>query len=380
MRSMSRAGRISNLQFRTVKKFFNLSESTLYPNGKKTDPAAFFNTLLATYERAEKKVGSVDCFYHIAGYAIRLKFAGPTLVPFMTPALEHLSCKPSATVAFTVCLFDSISTNTLMPPPPWSSEDYWSRGEIRGYNDNHTNTHFHMGSGALSMFSKEKNCAVFWIKDATKGPYYETAAPVLPVFHWWMREHERQLVHAGAVGMAQGGALIVGKGGSGKSTTTLLSLQSDLFYAGDDYVIIGTQPVLFVYSLYNSAKVNSDHVRNMPHLDHAIRNKEKLHLEKALIFVREHWPEKIIRGFPVKVILTPRITGLPGTTLTQTSPSALLKAVAPSTIFQLAAAGAGDFQRLGDFVKRAPVYILEVGTDLSQIPRVISSILKKEFL
>jgi hypothetical protein len=169
------------------------------------------------------------------------------------------------------------------------------------------------------------------------------------------------LVHAAAVGLPEGG-VIVGRGGSGKCTTALLSLGSELFYAGDDYVIIGADPAPTV-SLYNSAKVNSDHVRNLPHLGPAIRNETKLHLEKALVLVREHWPERIPPRVPGQGDPDAALPDPPETTFKTTTPGALLRAIAPSTIFQLPA-GAQDFERLSEFIKKVPLYVLEAGTEL----------------
>ena len=42
------------------------------------------------------------------------------------------------------------------------------------------------------------------------------------LFHWIMEDRGRALVHAAAVGRSDGGLLIVGRGGSGKSTTALV--------------------------------------------------------------------------------------------------------------------------------------------------------------
>ena len=76
------------------------------------------------------------------------------------------------------------------------------------------------------------------------------------LFHWLMELYGRQLIHAAAVGTDIGGALIVGKGGVGKSTTSLASLAAGLRFVGDDYVIVGFDPHPTAWSLYCTAKVS----------------------------------------------------------------------------------------------------------------------------
>ena len=179
---------------------------------EETSPAAFFEQVYHTFQQAERLAGgSVDRLYTIGGYTIQLRFAGPVLIPFITPALEHLAAKPGSAPVLTVCLWDSVSTGTKTPPPPWSADDYIARGEIRGYNNDHIHTVFHVGAGVLSMLDTRQDLALHWVRDARQFPYYESAAPLRAILHWWMRNHGRQLVHGGAVGTSMGGVLLAGK-------------------------------------------------------------------------------------------------------------------------------------------------------------------------
>ena len=94
-----------------------------------------------------------------------------------------------------------------------------------------------------------------------------------------------------------------------------------------------------VHSLYNSAKLNSDHVQRFPALLPKIANPEQIAEEKALLFVNEHYPSKVATRLPVRAILLPRVTGLAETRLKRVSVAMALAALAPSTIFQLPRAG-----------------------------------------
>lgn len=347
--------------------------------GEDTSPVVFFETVYQAFQQAEQVAGgSLDRFYSIGGYTTRLRFAGPALVPRITPALEHLATKPSSSPMLTVCLWDSVSTSTQMPPPPWSADAYIGRGEVRGYNDGCIRTSFHIGANVLNVLNARLDLAVFWIRDAGQLPYYESGAPLRTILHWWLSNHGRQFVHAAAVGTAKGGVLLAGKGGSGKSTTALTCLNSKLVYVSDDYCLLATDPHPYVYSLYSSAKVDVDNIHRFPHLAFAVSNADRLDAEKALLFLHEHCPDKVVTGFPIRAILLPHVTGRPGTTLTPASPIAGLTALAPSTIFQLSGAGHSAFQTMAKFVKQVPCYNLELGTEFRRIPDVILGLLSED--
>lgn len=354
-------------------------DSEIASEAEQKDPLSFFNTVYALYETAETAGGCIDRFYCIAGYKIRLRFAGSALIPYMTPALAHLATEPVSDPALTVCLWDSTSTNVVMPPPPWRRNQYHpKRGEIMGFNTERIHTSFQWGAYALSLLDNERNLGIYWVDTTEQIPYWETGSPLRTIFNVWLSQRGIQLVHAGAVGIPSGGVLLVGKGGSGKSTTALTCLNSELFYASDDYSLIQSEPNPTVFSIYSTGKKNADDVERLPFLGSAISNRERLESEKALYFINDHFPEKILPSFPLKAILVPRITGKTDTTLTATSPAAALTALAPSTMLQLAGAGKEACQLMMKALTQVSCYYLELGTDLKQIPEVILQLLSKE--
>lgn len=342
-------------------------------------PIAFFRAAYQAFQRAEQAAGDpIERFYSIGGYIVRLRFAGPVLVPLITPALAHLATEPVSRPALTVCLWDSASTNASLPPPPWRLGDYLARGEIRGLSSGRFRAAFNLGSGVLRMLDAERNVALWWIRDACLLPSHEIGSPLSAILYWWMSLRGRQYVHAGAVGTPTGGVLLAGKGGCGKSTAALACLDSELVYVGDDYCLLATEPAPYAYSLYSSGKLDGEHIRRFPFLVPVISNANHLDSEKVLLFLHQHFPGKLSSGFPIRAILLPRITGRPGTTLTPTSPMIGLKALAPSTIFQLSGAGGAVFQTLARFVGLVPCYYLNLGTDPTKIPHMISALLSED--
>ena len=333
----------------------------------------YFESVYELFKSSQQVTGAVERRFVIGGYRVVLRFSGTALLS-LTRALEHLATDDDSTPDLTICLWDSDSTGQRMIARPWQESDFLARGVIQGYNTERIYTAFQHGSGAVSVLDQERNLAVFWAPDA-KLPYWEYGSPLRSILHWWLLNQGLQLVHAAAVGNSHGGVLIGGKGGSGKSTTALCCLESDLFYVGDDYTLLGLDRGPVVHSLYNSAKLNSDHAQRFPTLLPKIANPDRLADEKALLFVNEHYSAKVANRLPVRAILLPRVTGLPETCYKRVSVAMALAALAPSTIFQLPRAGNEALKFLATFARHLPCYSLEVGTNLSTIPPVIERIL-----
>src|SRR5262245_58398623 len=211
----------------------------------------FFCDLYAVYQNASQRVGTVERQYAIADFVVRLQFAGDSLVPLFAPAFAHLAHTGQHTDPdLTVCLWDSHSTGVQMPPRPWGREDSLAHGFVRGYNDERFQTALCGDSGALSMLDSQQHLALWWLEASDQITTYERGAPLRSILHWWMRQHGRLLVHAAAIGNPHGGLLLAGKGGSGKSTTALVSALRGWHYLADDYCLLSTRGDPRAYSVY----------------------------------------------------------------------------------------------------------------------------------
>lgn len=342
------------------------------------DPEAYFNAVLLAFRQAELVAGSEVREYRIGRSTVRQNFAGHALISRLTPALEHLGHVPltdQQAPDLTVCVWDSASTSVALPPFPWSPNAYEVRGAVRGYNDGRIFTAYEPGVNILNMLDTTRAIALYWVADAATIPYWESSFPMRTVLNWHYERTPFQLVHAGAVGLLSGGVLIAGKSGSGKSTTTLACLDSNLLYLGDDYTMVDIEQA-YVYSVYNTAKVESDNLHRLPVVLDKISNPEHLDSQKALIFLHDQLAHKLTHGFPIKAILTPVVSGKTDTYLRKVSASAALFALAPSTVFNLPGVRNATFDKIVKLVKSIPCYSLEAGTDLSQIPDTILQLLR----
>ena len=280
------------------------------PQKTEAEQVEFFQICYERFQKAKDAAGESSHFYRIGGTTVRLLFAGDHMVPFLTPALEHLRIPETGTADVTLCIWDSDSTATKMVPPPFTWDCFTDRGDIWGFSSRRIKTAFHWIECSLNLMDLETSTGIYWVETADTLPFWVHASPLRTLFHWWMEKNGRQLLHAAAVGTEQGAVLITGKGGVGKSTTALSCLQSGLYYLADDYVITRLEPEPLVYSLYSTAKLNADHVVNFPDLTGFVKNPDKLDQEKAVMFLYPHLKEQILSEMPLKAILTPRVMDL----------------------------------------------------------------------
>jgi hypothetical protein len=312
--------------------------------------------------------------FRMGGHHVLLRFAGPGLVPSIAPAFAHLTAAPAGEPELVVDIWDSASTNAAPPARPEVDPES-PVGAFYFFEDPPARGVFQPGMQALSVVDLGTDRAWYWVADPAALPYWERAAPIRQILHWWMATRGHQQVHGGAVGTPDGGVLLVGKGGSGKSTCSLASLVSELRYAGDDYTMVSVEPLPWVHSLFSSGKVDPGNLWRVPHLEPAVSNAEYLATEKAVVFVDQHFPDRPIDGFPLRAIVVPTITGGPHTRAVPTSRAAALAALAPSTVFQLHTAGSEALRYMARLVREVPAYVLELGNDVSEIPGVILALL-----
>ncbi len=340
------------------------------------DPVESFGSFYHVFNDAEKSTAeSQQLYFKIAGYEVELRLANSALVPYITPGLEHLKTHPKSSAAFTICAWDSLSTGKQMPPPPWTQDEYDARGEVRGFYDNRIYAAFHLDANILSMLDVQRNIGLFWLRDATSFPSNLRAVPFRPIFHWWMREKGLLFVHAASAGIEGGGALFVGKGGSGKSSCALASSMSGMLYLGDDHVLIEPNPDPHVFSLYSSARMDTlllEKIKKKSPLFHDIQIAAE---DKALVFLNQIIPAQLVPGLPLRAVIVPQIAARTQSSIDAISPITALRALAPSTIFMLSGAGKKDLSEMVKIVQQVPCYSLQIGGDLWDVPDLIRQVL-----
>jgi hypothetical protein len=365
-----------------------------FPHHGETDGEPFVRldqveASFAAAGRASSRVIEKD--FAIAGSDVRFRSTNAKLLGLLTRAFTHLATT-SSEPDLTIHLWESASAGTPDPPLP-DVRDEGAPGAVFNYGDGHIRFNYRPGTGyperlfrdypheltpALGVLDSSHGQAWYWVADLDRIPYWEQATPMVQLLDWWLRDRGLYVLHAGAVGGREGGVLLVGKSGSGKSTSTLSVLQSELGYAGDDHIAVSLEPRPWVHGLFSSGKLVPDHVRRLPFLQAALPACDPPEGSKAVVYVHEQWPENISPGFPLKAILAPKVTpGLVRARLTETTAIAGLAALAPSTVLQLPTRGQESLLRMRSLAQSVPSYMLELGSDVATIPDVIADLLRQ---
>jgi hypothetical protein len=350
----------------------------IFPAATRPPAHAYFERARETFEAATRAAPALERRLRIAGRAVRLRFAGPALLHELGPGLEHLACDapPTADPDLTVLVWDSASTGTRMPPPPWTPEDHLAHGLIRGFTDERFATVFQPHAGTLSMLDARARTALFWTRDAGDIPWYERASPFRAIIQFWAFGRGVHLVHGAAVGTARGGALIVGAGGSGKSTAALAALAHGLLYAGDDVTLVDLGPPPVVHGLYRSAKLHPPDLARFPDLRPLVRNADALEREKALLLLDGPARARIVPELALRAVLVPRVSCRPETRIRPCTPGRAHLALAPSTLLQVPGARPESLVALGRLARELPCFVLESGSDLPGLARAIERLLE----
>ncbi len=343
-------------------------------------PEQFFTNIHNLFSKAKKINGGDDHYIKISDYIIKIAFADDRYIEYIIPAIAHLVCKAVAKPDYSILVWDSATTNTAIIPPAWGQDAFLAKGEIKGYNTATIKTAFQHGADSLNMVHLEKKVAIFWTRDFSQLPYYERSAPLKYILNLILKEKQLFLTHAACVGTDLGSVLMVGKGGSGKSTTALACLSAGLSYISDDYCLVSPQNHPTAFCIYNTAKMRQDSVSQFADTFKCFDHVPSIQGEKKLLFLHQDFSSLIEGSLPIKAILIPRIVNSELSSLKDASRIQALLALAPSTIFQLPGNNSEMLEPFKELLKKAPCYFLQLGRDISSIPPLIASLANNTYV
>ena len=279
--------------------------------------------------------------------------------------------EPAAAAPFVANLVASLkaSWSTLCGP----------RGEVVDLHTETTTAIFDPGGNVLSVVDRPRGRA--WAVRIDDGPYpfWEAGAPLRYILHDHFSRHGLQVVHAAAVGDDRGALLVVGKGGSGKSSTALAAAAHGLRYLGDDYCLV--DPVgLTVHALYGTGKlVGRADVDRLPAYRGRSINADSFERGgsgKGVFLVDAVVAGSLTASQPLRAIVLPRIDPGPASRGQAGSRGDALAAIFPSTVGQLPGAGPEDARNVERLVSSLPAFELHVGSDPRGAAEAIREILE----
>jgi hypothetical protein len=342
-----------------------------------TRPGAFFDDVLARFEAATESCAAIVRDIELAGRHIRFIFAGPALESRLIPAIAHLCADRSVEPDLVVHVWDSKSSGVTMAPAPVARGSFCERGDIAGFDENGLRIAFQPSDYSLSMFDAESGVGIFWVEDADTLPYWTQAAPFRTLFHWWVEQTGGVLVHGAVVGNGDGGVLITGKGGIGKSTTALTCLAAGFDYVGDDYVALYFDGVVTAHSLYCTAKVNPDNAARFAQFAPSLLGAAGTRGEGKMVAFLPRAPRLgVTPSIALRAILIPGFAVGAESSISEARPTALLLSAAATSLAQLPGAGRTTLDRIARAAERLPGYAIALGTAIEEIPGLIAELLR----
>jgi hypothetical protein len=337
------------------------------------DVSALLGELEDRFELARKRAGTEDLALELAGRDVLIRFAGPAMRDALGPAFGHLVRTDGVgDPSIQIDVWDGETSGVEPPPIRWEATELDKLGVVPSRSEDRLYAMCDVAYGAITVVDPGRHFGLFQVPSASGVPWYERAAPLRVALNHLLFSTGASLVHAGAVGDERGGALLVGQGGSGKSTLAVAAAIEGLGFAGDDYVAITLDDGPAAHSVHSTAKLTERSLELLPSLGVARRPLPVD--EKHVIQIAEEHPSAIRRRLPLTAIVSPRITE--GTAnWRRISGAEGLRSLAPSTMLQLPATGAGGLSMMASLARSVPSYSLELGGDPRRSVNALQEIL-----
>lgn len=347
--------------------------ASIVDDGVSRRRALFFENLESVFQRVSLGRASIR-EVRLGTRRIRMRFADQRIEQALVPALSQLLPEPAPVASMGLLDFAIWGGEAHPPSPtaPWSHSDIGPRGAIDGFNTDRYRTAFNSDSLVMSAFDRQSCAGYFWARSPETLPLYELAAPLRTLFAWGLETWGWQMVHAAAVCGPKGAALLVGRGGSGKSSSALSCLHAGLGYLSDDYCALESRAGrAYVHSVYRTGKLEPLHMRRfLPKLQTMTQALPRGDEKKTVLLVGSQY---LAREAPIVTLLLPEIGGQ-RCAVTPVGSGLALRALAPSSIFQGPALAHTTFQFLAELTRSLPCARLTLGPRADEIPDTLRAL------
>jgi hypothetical protein len=372
---MKPAGRTSTLALRKAGSLMLDTASTT--SSPITAAGQLFARAAEHFSRAAAG-GAQEMVIAPAGLRVRIQAAGHYLLPRLGATLEHLQATPGGEVEFTIHCWDTAASGCPSPlPARWAPyvDGFNCLKGLNGLTTARFRNFYVEWIGLFCSIDMETKTAYCCYADAAHLSMYEVSAPFRSIFGTLLNLHGMHLVHASAIGSADGTLLFAGPPGSGKSTLAIQCLQAGMGYQSDDLCVLRGGAAPRSLSLYNIAKLREDALPRFeplhPILSHFQEDEEK----KAYFYVHRHFPERVLREAPIRAIVLPVVTDEPVTRMERAAPMEAVRGLISWTVKEIP-----KFDTLGERImlqalSRLPAYRMRLGRDEESTLNLIRSLL-----
>ncbi len=208
--------------------------------------------------------------------------------------------------------------------------------------------------------------------------YLRSRHVMVNAFARWARSNNKLLLHAAAVGTGGKGVLVVGRGGSGKSTFAISCLAEGLDFVSDDYALITASGPLRAMPLYTVVALREDMYEKFPQLGKPILEEDGSFRGGKPQF--QVPAERFCPGLDICAIVMPKIMGDPEPSIAPIAPGKVMTQLIHSTITQIESRrDTALIMQMAQRLSALPIYEMRMSTDLTKNPAFLRSFIEKEF-
>lgn len=322
---------------------------------------------------------SHHCAHRMGPLACEVRANDAALGRWLTHCLLPLETGPESRRADLIIHVLCGSTSPAQVPPPWNLPHTDARHLER----------LHLcPQGTLSAFydhdrrfwlilDHAAGKALLWLADAQDVPFWEAAAPFKTLINWFLSEQPVSMLHGGVVAHAGRSLMLVGPGGSGKSTTVAACFEAGLQVCGDDLVLAERAAEGWhAHALYDALKLEPGGAIPIP--ARLLAAPWWPCGEKRLVRYSDVDPQGLALQAPLAGLVQCVITGADSTRIVPQPASALLRAIAPPTVFLLRGREASTLAKVASLVRTVPTYRLELGTEPAAAAQVLRTFLQAQ--
>lgn len=257
-----------------------------------------------------------------------------------------------------------------------TGKEDWGSGEAPG------RVRYDWPQRILQAWDAAQGVAWCCIEDTAAVTWWEEAAPFRPILAWWLAEHDRHFAHGAALAVDGRATLLVGPGGSGKSTTALRAQRAGLDFLGDDYCLVAPVSAAMgparsaetryqVASLYRSVKLRPVDGGT----EHQVGRNEEGH--KVVLCLDGTSGGPVVPVADLVGVASVSVGEGSTTTVLPADGAEVLRALAPTSVAQLPGAGSQSFAALAEMVRCLPTTSISLGTDPDGVVAAVRRVIER---
>lgn len=296
---------------------------------------------------------------------IALRMMGRSIGEVVLPTLRHAIVDADAEPDAVIYAIDSETAGFPPPPESWPFETDSENGHLRIHWTEQAGPAMSSDEsrGIWHLHDRAKGVGLYWIRSVRDLPFWEAASPLRHHIHWISMGKAQGMLHTAVVSPGTGGAMLVGRGGSGKSTMTAAALRRGWRVTGDDFVLVTLDPVLRSYPLYDMIKLSGMAETMFSEFTAEAINPDRQPDEKMLARISGRETGGLAETLPITAAFALRLSGAERSTIRRTSNFEIVSAVAASSSLILRTGMRETFAFTSALARALPCYRFDVGSN-----------------